>query len=88
MRTRFGTYPHDLTDTIVCPKCGNCGVINWDVVPTTKGPERHFAGLAGDFYERLSKKAPYPIEIVCSACRVAVSTAPPQLSSVRTSIVP
>jgi len=62
-------------------------VINWDFVPTPKGPQKHFAGLAGDFFERLSKKAPYSIEIVCSPCRVAVSTAQPPSSSVR-AIVP
>jgi hypothetical protein len=75
MQPRFSTYPHDLTDTIVCPKCGNCGVINWDYVPSPNGPKKDFAGVAGDFYERLSVKEPYPIEIVCNSCRVPVTAA-------------
>jgi hypothetical protein len=72
MSPRFSTYPHDLTDTIRCPKCGNSGVISWDYVPTPSGPQKDFAGISGDFYERLSSKPPYPIEIVCSSCRIAV----------------
>ena len=76
MPARFSTYQYDLTDTIVCPKCGNCGVINWDYVPTPNGPKKDFAGIVGDFYERLNKKPPYPIEIVCNSCRIAVVPVP------------
>lgn len=72
MAARFSTYQHDLTDTIVCPKCGNCGVINWDYVPTPDGPKKDFVGITGDFYERLAKKPPHPIEIVCNCCRITV----------------
>lgn len=72
MQARFGTYPHALTDTIQCPRCGTCGVINWDLVQTPQGPRKDFAGLSSTFYERLNKKPPYEIEIVCNCCGVAV----------------
>ena len=72
MQTRFGIFSHDQTDTIVCPRCGNCGVINWDLVPSPDGPKKEFAGISGEFYERLSKKSPHPIEIVCNNCVIAV----------------
>ena len=72
MQTRFSTFSHDQTDTVVCPKCGNCGVISWDLVQTANGTKKDFAGITGNFYERLSKQPPYPIELVCTACSVVV----------------
>ena len=54
------------------PKCGNCGVISWDLVQTANGTKKDFAGITGNFYERLSKQPPYPIELVCTACSVVV----------------
>jgi hypothetical protein len=72
MQTRFVTYVHALTDTILCPKCGSAGVIKWDSVETPSGRRKDFAGLSGNFYERLSAKPPYPIEIVCGDCDLAL----------------
>ena len=77
MLARFSGYTQYLTDTVLCPKCGNCGVIKWNYVHTHSGLKKDFVGIAGDFYERLSDKAPYPIEIVCCPCRVAVVATPP-----------
>jgi hypothetical protein len=76
MPARFSMHPQNITDTVVCPKCGNCGVIKWNYVHTHSGLKKDLVGIAGDFYERLSDKAPYPIEIVCGPCRVAVMAAP------------
>jgi hypothetical protein len=78
MSPSFSAYPHDLTDTVLCPKCGNCGVISWDSVPTPRGLEKYFVGISGDFYERLSNKPPYPIEIVCGSCRIPVAPETPK----------
>ena len=68
MQTQFGTYPHDHTETVTCYKCGACGVVNWDIIQTPDGPKKDFAGLSGGFYERLSKRPPYTIELVCTGC--------------------
>jgi hypothetical protein len=51
------------SDEIRCPKCGRCGQIKWD--------GSQFVELTGDFYERLSPQAPYPIELVCKRCGIA-----------------
>lgn len=72
MQSRFGFHQDQNTDRIECPKCGSVGVINWDCVPTPEGLRRDFVGINGDFYERLSTKAPHPIELVCTSCRVVV----------------
>jgi hypothetical protein len=63
-------------ETITCPKCGNCGIMNWDYVETPLGPKEEFIEIRGDFYERLDKEEPYPIEIVCNACRILVKKQP------------
>jgi len=70
MQGRIGTISHGQLDTIQCPKCGNCGVIKWNFVQTPNGPKKDFVGLAGSFFERMSNKPPYLIEIVCDLCRV------------------
>jgi hypothetical protein len=61
MEAQFDTRQH--FDTVVCPKCGKQGSITWD----TDGPKTELADISG-FYERLCKKAPYPIELVCNGC--------------------
>ena len=76
MQSHFGAFSHDHTDTISCPKCRACGVINWDMVQTPDGPKPDFAGLSGNFYERISRKPPYTIEVMCGFCNVAVPRAP------------
>ena len=72
MKAQPASFHHDYSETIVCPRCGACGAIHWDMISTPSGPKKEFSGITGDFYERLHKKAPYPIEIVCTVCRIAV----------------
>ena len=62
------------TNTIICPKCGQQGSETWEenVQVSQAGPEPHLVGRSGEFYERLSRKAPYPIEVVCSRCETVV----------------
>lgn len=52
------------TANIVCPGCGAIGVVTWE----KHGNERTLVRLSKGFYERLSKKEPHPIELVCSEC--------------------
>ena len=55
------------TATIICPGCGTLGVVTWE----RYGKDRTLVSLSKGFYERLSKKKPYPIELVCSECEAA-----------------
>lgn len=61
---------------IVCPRCGEDGVIIWE----DTGGERAVLCLTRDFYERISKNTPYGIELVCVNCdtvqRDASNTSP------------
>jgi hypothetical protein len=81
MEPKFGSYSiqHD-SDSIVCRKCGKTGRIVWDDIsrlnPSTPEP----VGIDGPFFERLSKKPPYPIELVCRACGGVAMTAFPSTS--------
>ena len=52
---------------IICPKCRAIGVVVWE----QDGAERSLLSLSSGFHERLSKKAPYPIELVCHGCGTA-----------------
>jgi hypothetical protein len=51
-------------EPIYCPKCNAAGCVVWEGEGQTKALVR----ISGDFYERLSKRAPYPIELVCQQC--------------------
>ena len=64
----FGAYTSSHCDAIICPKCGNRGSIAWDDIAAPDGDRKELIGITGGFYERLSKKAPYPIELVCNNC--------------------
>jgi len=66
---------HDqFTNMITCPKCGQQGHETWEETGQNSGlgPDPHLIMRSGDFYERLSRKAPYPIEVVCSRCETVV----------------
>jgi hypothetical protein len=67
MSAHFGCYPHH-SDSVVCPKCGQKGSILWEDVPRAGGDGKEMSRISGNFYERLSKKAPHPIELVCNGC--------------------
>lgn len=74
----FGTYSiRQQADSIVCRKCGKSGAIVWDDVSRLNATAPEPAGIDGPFYERLSCKAPYPIELVCRACGGVAVTAYP-----------
>ena len=49
---------------IRCSKCGAFGEIVWE----GQGGNRSLVSVSSGFYERISKKKPYPIELVCYAC--------------------
>lgn len=53
-----------LSFVITCPRCQEHGVIVWE----DAGGERTLVSLATEFYERISRKSPYGIELVCLKC--------------------
>lgn len=57
----------EISTNITCPKCNAVGVVVWE----TGGPERILVSLTRNFYERLSKKPPFQIELVCDGCGTA-----------------
>ena len=52
------------TANIICPACGAVGAVTWEKL----GSERTLVRLSKGFYERISRKMPYPIELVCNEC--------------------
>jgi hypothetical protein len=58
---------------IECPKCGEKGVATWEENKHTSvsGPEPTLIRLSSEFYERVSKRAPHVIELVCRKCGTA-----------------
>ena len=68
MSAKFGTHqPHG--GKIKC-RCGKVGSILWEDA-LSEGVHREFVKIEGDFYERLSKRTPHPIELVCNSCGTA-----------------
>jgi ribosomal protein L40E len=63
MSARHAESPQ-FSETIICTKCAARGVIVWE----DTGAMRSLVSLSGGFYERLSKKEPYGIELVCHRC--------------------
>ena len=86
MKAKFGTYSvrqhsdSQHCDSIVCRKCGKTGKIVWDDVSRLNHPTPEPAGIDGPFFERLSRTAPYPIELVCRVCGGVAMTAFPSTS--------
>ena len=72
-----GMFVRQRSDQIVCRNCGRSGTVVWDDVTRLNVSAPELAGIDGPFFERLSKKAPYPIELVCRACGGVAMTAYP-----------
>ncbi len=81
MEPKFGRYlVHQQADTIVCRHCGKSGTIIWDHVSRASEVTPELVGIDDPFFERLSKKSPYPIELVCRECGGVALTAFPSTS--------
>jgi hypothetical protein len=52
---------------VCCPKCAAMGKILWE----GSGERKTLVRLTGQFYERLRKLPPHPIELVCLTCGAA-----------------
>jgi hypothetical protein len=63
----FHSKPLTFSEQIVCQKCGQMGEIVWE----RHGRERSFLSVSPGFYERITNKKPYSIELVCNACGTA-----------------
>jgi len=66
MSTHFGTYASH-SNSLDCPGCGAQGALRWENAPSIHGGQQLVA-IEGDFYERLGRKKPYAIELVCNGC--------------------
>ena len=53
-------------DEISCPHCGRNGNLHWE--RAADGKHDDLVKIDGGFYERLAKKPPFPIELVCGVC--------------------
>ena len=49
---------------ITCPKCRSIGVAVWEL----GGSEPSLISVSRNFYERISMKARFNIELVCDVC--------------------
>ena len=68
---KFGTYSiRHHSNSIACRKCGKSGRVIWDSVSRNGKTDPELVGIEGPFYERLSNKPPYAIEMVCRDCDV------------------
>jgi hypothetical protein len=67
MASQFGCFQKH-SNEVCCPKCGQQGSIIWDAVQRPDGEIPDHVTIDGDFHERIAKKPPYPIELVCNSC--------------------
>ena len=58
-------------DEFHCPRCGKKGCLYWEHAHGGQGVRRDLVKIEGDFYERMSKKRPFRIELVCNGCGTA-----------------
>ena len=65
MSTHFGSYAIH-SNILACPGCGASGALRWEDEPGHGG--KQLVAIEGGFYERLAKKAPHAIELVCNGC--------------------
>ena len=72
MGSQFGNY-HLREGTLHCPRCDNKGTVKWEVSDTLHNDPGQMVHIQGPFYERISKRAPYPIELVCISCKTVQS---------------
>jgi hypothetical protein len=71
MSGHFGTYGSH-SNSLCCPGCGASGALKWEDMPDGG---KELMGIEGNFYERLAKRAPHAIELVCHACGTVLKAA-------------
>lgn len=62
----FSEPRHEFEVAITCSGCGRTGRMTWE--GTERRDHAELVGVPDGFYERVSRKAPYPIELVCAVC--------------------
>ena len=81
MDQKFGRNSiHKEADAVVCRGCRKTGKILWDQISRAKEPVSELIDINGPFFMRLSRKPPYPIELVCRECGDVAMTAYPSTS--------
>ena len=66
MSTHFGTTYSIHSNSLACPGCGASGALRWE--ETSGYGDKQLIAIEGSFYERLAKKSPHAIELVCNSC--------------------
>lgn len=61
------------SNRVACPGCGTNGILRWEDSSSASG--RQLVAIEGSFHERLAKKPPHAIELVCEACGTAQKAA-------------
>jgi hypothetical protein len=66
----YASERDQITVAIKCPKCGQRGETVWEEnhFVSPKGPQSCLLSLSDGFYERISNRSPYQIELVCHRC--------------------
>lgn len=65
-------------NSIICSKCGKRGTVVWDDFSRASDSGPELVGIDSAFFERIGRKPPYPVELVCRECGgVAVTAYPP-----------
>lgn len=59
---RTSTYANSLA----CPGCGASGALRWEISSGASGQQ--LVAIEGSFHERLAKRPPHVIELVCNGC--------------------
>jgi hypothetical protein len=60
----------EFTVDLKCHRCGQTGVSTWEenTGVNRNGRQTSLVSVSSGFYERLSKKSPHSIELVCHNC--------------------
>lgn len=65
-------YPErdQFTIDLKCHRCGQTGISTWEenARVSKDGSQTSLVSVSSGFYERLSKRAPHAIELVCHRC--------------------
>ena len=67
---RYPSARDQITVAIQCPRCGQKGETVWEEnhAISSEGPQTSLVSLSSGFYERINKRSPYQIELVCHRC--------------------
>lgn len=81
MDPKFATHAdHQHSSSFFCRTCGCSGKIVWEDVSPLSNSMPELVGIDGPFFERVSKKPPFQVELICQECGAVAATAFPSTS--------